>query len=249
LIKPFRRFRRVTAVLFLVSLSKTVMAGPPFFTDDPVPVELKHSEIYFASQYLRTADDRSGVAPLIDANYGAFPNLHVHMSLSGAFDHPAGGATAYGYGDTELGVKYRFAEESGYQPQAAVYPTVEVPTGDADRGLGNGHVQIYLPLWLQKTWAPWTTYGGGGYWINPGEGHRNGSFLGWVLQRDLSERLSLGAEIYHRDIETVDGPTGTGFTAGGQVNFGEHYHLLLSLGRDFSGPDHLTRYLALQWTF
>ena len=85
--------------------------------------------------------------------------------------------------------------------------------------------------------------------MNPGAGHRNGSFIGWVLQRDLSERLTLGVEMYHRDIETVDGPTGTGFTAGGQANFGEHYHLLLSVGRDFSGPDRFARYLALQWTF
>ena len=114
------------------------MAGPPFFTDDPAPVELKHWEIYFASQYLQTADHRSGTAPHIDANYGAFPNLHVHVNVPAVFNRPAGEPTAFGYGDTEFGVKYRFIQETDFRPQVATYPTVEAPTGDSDRGLGNG---------------------------------------------------------------------------------------------------------------
>jgi hypothetical protein len=126
---------------------------------------------------------------------------------------------------------------------------IEVPTGDTDRVLGNGNAQIYIPIWLQKSWGPWTSYGGGGYWINAGAIHRNGSFIGWLVQRDLSKVFTLGAEVFHRDIETVEGPTGTGFTAGGQVNFGDHTHLLFAAGRDFSGSETLTRYVAFQWTF
>jgi len=247
--RRIRWFHFGVAALILVSFSPRAIAGPPFFTDDPVPVELKHWEIYFASEYIRTADNRSGTAPFIDANYGAYSNLHVHVGLPAAFNRPAGGPTTYGYGDTELGVKFRFIQETDFCPQMAIYPTAEVPTGDSDRGLGNGKTQAYLPVWLQKSWGPWTTFGGGGYWFNPGEGHKNWVYAGWVLQRDLSKTLTLGAELYHRTPDVVGGDSGTGFMGGGQVNFGEHYHLLLAMGKDFSGPDLFTQYLALQWTF
>jgi hypothetical protein len=42
-----------------------------------------------------------------------------------------------------------------------------VPTGNAERGLGTGHTHGFMPLWLQKSFGKWLTYGGG-YWINPG---------------------------------------------------------------------------------
>jgi hypothetical protein len=246
--------RKATPINFLAALLLLVCAaecyaGPPFFTDDPEPVELHHWEAYLASQYIQTSADRSGTAPHIEVNYGAYPNLQLHVIAPAAFDRPAGGPAAYGYGDTELGAKYRFISETNDRPQVGTFVLVEAPTGDAERNLGNGSAQIFIPIWLQKSWGPWTSYGGGGYWINPGAGQRNGGFIGWLLRRDVSKALTLGAEIFHREIETVNGPTGTGFTAGGQLNFGGHYHLLFSAGKDISGPEQLTRYAAFQWTF
>jgi hypothetical protein len=246
---PARRLRFASIAAILGAISGQCVAGPPYFTDDPEPVEYKHWEVYLASQYSRTADDRSGTAPHMEINCGAYPNLQLHVIAPAAFDRPPGGPTAYGYGDTELGAKYRFIQETDLRPQVGTFILVEAPTGDTNRNLGNGNTQVFIPVWLQKSLGPWTTYGGGGYWINPGVEHRNGSFFGWLLQRDLSKVLTLGAELFHRDIETVDGPTGTGFTAGGQINFGDQYHLLFSAGKDFSGPEQLTRYVAFQWTF
>jgi len=250
--RPFiylRWFGFVSVALILFLFSSRVLAGPPFFTDDPVPVELHHWEIYFASQYLQTTDNRSGTAPHIDANYGAYPNLHVHVQVPAVFNRADGRPTTYGYGDSEIGFKYRILQETDDLPQAAIYPTVDFPTGNADRGLGNGKTFGFMPLWLQKSWGPWTTYWGAAYWINEAEGQKNWVYTGWVVQRDLSKTLTLGVELLHRTPETVDGDSGTGFTAGGQVNLSEHYHLLLSIGRDFSGPNRYTQYTALQWTF
>ncbi len=82
-----------------------------------------------------------------------------------AYNHPKGEATQYGLGDMELGVKYRFLHEIETTPQAAVFPIVLLPTGNDKKGLGEGYVQVLLPLWIQKNWGPWTIYGGGGYGI------------------------------------------------------------------------------------
>ena len=36
--------------------------------------------------------------------------------------------------------------------------------------------------------GPRTTYGGGGYWINPGPDNKNFWQLGWLGQRDITKR-------------------------------------------------------------
>ncbi len=150
------------------------MAGPPYATDDPEPVEFRHWEIYVASQASRTPNGWSGTLPFLDVNYGAFPNVHLHLMVPFAFVRPRHEPRQYGYGDTELGAKVRFIQETAWVPQIATFPTIELPSGNEDRGLGAGHVQTFLPLWLQKSAGPWTTYGGGGYWVNPGEGTGTG---------------------------------------------------------------------------
>ena len=239
-------------------------AAPPFETDDPEPVDLGHWEVYLASQLERTADGNVATAPHLEINYGALNNVQLHLIAPMAMYVPQTGASEYGYGDTELGVKFRFLQEGKALPQAGIFPLLELPSGDANRNLGSGTAQACLPLWLQKSWGPWTSYGGGGYWFNPGQGNQNWCFLGWEIQRDLADWLTLGAELFHRSPSTEAGqaPTafnasgafdapgqGTGFNVGGQVNFGAHVHLLLSLGRDFfGGPNQLTDYLAVQWT-
>lgn len=243
-----KRSRNSLFALFLSALPIAAWAGPPFFSDDPEPVELKHWEVYLASQHLKTSDGYAGTAPHVEVNYGAYPNLQLHVIAPVAYSHPFGSAATQGYGDTELGAKYRFVDEAAGRPQVGTFVLVEAPTGKAERGLGNGKTQVFIPVWLQKSWGPWTTYGGGGYWINPGAGKENWVYTGWLLQRDLSKKLTLGAEVFHRTPDTVGGEAGTGFTGGGQVNFTEHYHVLFSAGKDFKGPNRLTGYVALQWT-
>src|SRR5437762_10965486 len=107
---------------------------------------------------------------------------------------------------------------------------MEIPTGDENKDLGSGHTQFFFPLWIQKSWGPWTTYGGGGTWINPGAGNKNWEYVGWELQRELSERLMMGAEIFHRTAATDDTSTADGFNVGWQFNFNEEYHFLFSVG-------------------
>ena len=91
-------------------------------------------------------------------------------------------STEFGPGDPEVSVKYRLltAEPDDSWPQIGIFPMLEVPTGNAERNLGTGSTHAFLPLWLQKDFGKWTTYGGGGYWINPGPGNKNYWFVGWV---------------------------------------------------------------------
>jgi hypothetical protein len=251
----FRATNRLLAIVltYLLALfffmAPAAWAGPPFITDDPEPVEYHHGEFYIASQYADNKDGKEGTLPHFEFNYGIVPDVQLHLIAPFAYDHPNGGPTAYGLGDTEVGVKYRLIHENKNIPQIGVFPIMHIPTGDADRGLGGGHIQFFLPVWIQKSWGSWTTYGGGGYWINPGQGNRNFYQIGWLVQQNLSDALAVGAEIFSFGRDTDDGRSRTGYTVGGIFNLNENHHILFSAGSDLSGDNRLSLYLAWQWTF
>ena len=238
---------RIAAFTFALTLK--VWAGPPFTTDDPEPVGLHHWEIYFASQTAHDANGWFGTSPHLEVNYGAAPNLQLHLIAPIAFSAPNHGSTNFGCGDTELGAKYRFIQETDSRPQIGTFPLVEIPTGNVDRGLGSGHADVFLPLWLQKSSGPWVTYGGGGYWINPGAGNRDWWFVGWLLQRKISSRLVLGTEIFYSTTKEIGGGSETRFNLGGIFDFSDTQHLLFSGGRTIQGRDACQFYIAYQLTF
>ncbi len=244
--------RRIAASAFAFTAG-AALAGPPYQTDDPEPVDYRHYEVYVASQMTRTASGKSGTLPHLEFNYGAAPDVHVHLLAPYVFSTPAGAATERGYGDTELGVKYRVVHESDTHPMVGVFPILLSPTGDSDKGLGNGGSQLFLPIWLQKKLGNgWQTYGGGGYWIVHGLADQNYWFAGWQIQKELSERLTLGAEVFHRTEQLAGQGASSGFNLGGNYNVDEHNHLLFSFGKGIQNVDQTNRfsaYLAYQWTY
>lgn len=240
---------RAFLCVFLLAIPLAVRAGPPFLTDDPEPVEYGTWEIYLASQYTESKDGVAFAAPHMEINYGILPNFQLHVILPAEYVRPSGGPSHYGYGDTELGLKWKFYENEEAHFLAGILPLLEVPTGDKGKGLGKGEPQFFMPLWLQKSWGPWTTYGGGGYWINPGSGNRNYGFVGWEIQRDITKQFTLGAEIFHRTPAEVGGVSNTGFNVGSIVNLADNHHILFSAGRDISGPDRFSFYIAYLLTF
>lgn len=252
--RPAMRRALGAAAAVLLTGATPALAGPPFRTDDPEPVELGHWEVYGFSTATHVQGDTSGTLPGIEINYGAAPNLQLHIVAPLAFDRADGSSTQSGYGDTELGTKYRFVEEDkdGWRPEIGVFPLIEAPTGDAARGLGTGRTHEFFPLWLQKTFGQWLTYGGGGYWNNPGAGNKNYWFVGWLLQRQVTDQLALGGEIFNQTAATVGGRDGTGFNLGGIYDFTDNDHLLFSAGRGIANAtstDEFSYYLAFQWTF
>ena len=229
-------------------LPASLLAGPPYITDDPEPVEYQHWELYLATQHELTRDGAAGTLPHVEINYGAIPNLQLHVIVPLAYARPSGGSTSYGPGDIEVGAKFRFVQESGSLPMVGTFPLVEIPAGSESKGLGTGHLHGLIPLWLQKSVGPWTSYGGGGYWFNPGAGNRSYGFIGWQLQRHLSELATLGAEIFYTTADHSGGSGNLRFNVGLVMDFTEHHHLLASVGRSIVGDTRLLGYLAYQLT-
>jgi hypothetical protein len=237
----------LTFVGYLV-LPGVAFAGPPYLTDDPEPTEYQHWENYLFSMGDHEHGGYTIYGPAVEVNYGALPDTQLSLTVPMT---SVGGDTpdSSGFGDVLVGVKYRFLHETNGWPQVAFYPQVTLPTGDASRGLGNGRAWFLLPLWLQKSWGPWTTYGGGGAALNSAPGQRNYPFAGWLLQREFGEHLSLGGELFAQGRDMDNDPAFLAVNFGGSYSFTEHFSVLASAGHSVAGETHLVWYfgLGLNW--
>ena len=242
-------FRLSTLTFFAAILAQPAVAGPPYLTDDPVPTDTGHWEIY---NYIGGSKGPGGLdgEAGVDLNYGPIKDVQLTAVLPVAFDNPRGFSRSglrTGGGVIELAGKYRFIhqDEKGWTPDLTVFPRFFIPT---DSRYGSGHVSLLLPVWAQKDYGPWSVFGGGGYTINPGAGNRDFWQGGVALSRTMSKRMTLGAELFG---QTNDSPGGGGFTA---VNFAityklvEHWSLLASAGptRESGGGHAQVFYLSLK---
>jgi hypothetical protein len=239
--------RPTLAAVFLCAMASVAWAGPPYQTDDPEPAETGRWELFLAAYAGAEAGGSLGGGPQLELNYGVAPDWQLSAAPQLSWSLPGGGGGTYGLGDTQLGVKYRFLHEGDRCPQAAFYPQVVLPSGDADRGLGAGRAQLFLPLWFQKSWGAWTNFGGGGYWFDRGAGQKDWVFIGDALQRDLGERFSVGGELFFHSAAQEDDADGLGANLAVLYHLGKDDHLVCSAGRDMGiGNTTFTGYLAYQ---
>ncbi len=236
-------------VVLLLVVPVPSRAGAPYVTGDPEPVAYQSWELYLVSQVAHLRGLWAGTGPHFEADYGLLPDLELHFVAPFVFIRPDEGTGRYGYGDTEIGFTLRFMHETEWSPQVGTAPLLELLSGGSRSGLVSGHVQAFLPLWLQKSFGPWTTYGGGGYWINPGTGNKDYWFVGWQVQRRILEWATMGVEVFHTTAARQDGEAQTRFNVGLVIDFTQNHHLLLSAGRGIQGPTDFQGYLAYEFTF
>ena len=228
-------------------------AGPPFLTDDPEPVDFHHWEAYFFSSYDATRVGKAAQGPAYEMNWGPVPDVQLHLVIPGTASVPVQGPAAFGMGDTEVGVKYRFVHETNHRPEFGIFPFAELPTGSAAAGLGNGSAWYRLPLWVQKSFGPWTTYGGAGEVLNRALDTNNYTFGGWLLQRDVGKRWTLGGEVFAHGAE---GAATLSTQASTLADFGGYYYIhkpgfqvLFMAGHSVAGQAETVAYLGLYWTW
>ena len=234
------------SLLLIIIFTVYIYAGPPFFTDDPQPVDFMHWEFYLSSAMQYSGNDADVTLPHIEVNYGLIRDLQIHLILPLQYIKRAS-STRYEYINTEVGVKYRFINnKSGLQ--VGIFPIAEIPTGKNETLAGDNKFKAFLPVWIQETKGNFTTYGGAGYWFNPGTDNKNWFFAGWMLQYDFSKTFTLGCELYYQTAETREGIQSSGINIGGYININEHNHILLAVGHNLNGGTFTTGYIGYQVT-
>jgi hypothetical protein len=234
------------AVLLLFG---TALAGPPYVTDDSEPTDTGHFENYLYVEGTRAegAYDAPGVG--VEINYGVYADTQLTWSVP-LNPNPGPGGMGIVWAPLGGGVKYRFMEEdeNGWRPQAAFFPQVSIPVGSAAH---SGPVTELLPIWMQKSFGDWTSFGGGGFVNNPGTGNRDFAIYGWALQRPITNNLALGAEIFGQTRGSVDFAASTAVGIAGLYDFSNQWHLVGSVNTGIVNAHQADRFsynLALKWT-
>ena len=228
--------------LLAISLAQ---GGPPFVTDDPEPPPPGGWEINVPFILERTPNQTEMDAPLFDFNYG-LPDVQLKLEFPIKIVHEDGDGTATGAGDLLLGVKWRFLNNEQSQCQLGIYPQLLLPTGDHGRGLGEGRPAVVFPAVAQKSWEKWTLYGNVGYWWQGADETRNYIYAGVVLEREINERLTLGAELFGNSPKERGSRSEVAFHLGGTWKLSEHVNLLFTGGRDIVGDTSAMVYIGLQ---
>ena len=246
--KPYikKRLSILTFILYSVC-NQWSYAGPPFNTDDPQPVDFKHWEFYISSLSTLRRDIWTGTSPHIEVNYGLAPGLQVHLLLPMNYKYLPHHSADFGYGNTEFGVKYCFIHETESSPQIGIFPILEIPT-IKNSEFSNGKAQVFLPVWVQKSWGKLTTYGGVGYCINPGTTNRNWIFTGAEIQYEFSPGFMLGGELYYHSADADGSKSVTACSIGGSINFSEKFHFIFSVGHSLINDKFTSSYVGLLLT-
>jgi hypothetical protein len=201
-------------------------AGPPYVTDDPDPTETGRWEIYVFAAGAHTPGETAGATGL-DLNYGGARDLQLTLAIPLAYEH-AQGSTHTGFGVVELAAKYKLLHQEDAALDVAVFPRLFLPT--AQRRFGSDKLGVLLPVWLGRDAGGWSVFGGAGYQINPGAGNRDFWTGGIALTRAVSERLSLGGEVYHHSRDAADGRPFTGLNLGMILKLTDHWSWLAAGG-------------------
>lgn len=254
---------KLLLLLFVIFAAKLHAQGPPYQTDDPVPVDLHHYEFYIFGAADGTPVEFDSTGPAIEFNWGAIPRVQLHAVLpwGGVFPSnnpafvPSGtGPTAFGLNDTELGIKVAIFKETKHLPQFGTFPMFELPTGNADKGLGVGKTWYKIPVWFQKNSGKWLYDGGGGYQVVPQTGLRDFPYAGFLVKKELNERLELGAEVFAHGREGIAAAQ-TGRSA--LIDIGGYYHFkhnpneqfLFCYGHSVAGQTENYAYAGMYWTW
>jgi Putative MetA-pathway of phenol degradation len=241
---------RLLFVTFAAALIATpAMAGPPYVTDDPEPTDYQHFEIYGFTAGTDTRGGREGETG-VDFNYGAAPNLQLSTVIGFTNNDARAGRGELGVGNIEFGVKYEFLHQDDFGWDVSAYPQIFLPSFSSN--VGERHVSVLLPIWMQKDFGAWSTFGGGGCAFDNGDGAINWCELGWSLTRQVLPNLNLGIEVYHQTSDEKGGKPLTGVGPGAIYDLNEHYHLLASWGpgiQNSDTADRMTWYVAAELTF
>ena len=249
-------------LLILGALRAAAQAGPPFQTDDPTPVDYGHYEFYVFGTVDGTPAELDPIGPALEFNWGAVPDVQLHailpwggvMPSNKAVYAPGGtGPSNYGLSDMELGLKYGFIHQTPHRPQIGSFTMLELPTGNSDKGLGVGRVWYKLPLWAEKEIGPWSLVGGAGFVLIHQTGYRSYPYGGFLVKRELNERLELSIETFSHARE---GFAAAQTQASSLIDAGGYYHfkspglqLLFAYGHSIAGQTENYGYLGLYKTW
>lgn len=232
-------------------LSTTVLAGPPLLTNDPDTPGNGKFEINIAVTAERAAKNWGFESPLVDFNYGLGDRVQLTLELPWTVGDAHGDKRRSGLGNLGGGAKIRFLDEDKHGFSLSVFPQFSgnLSRRSARLGLADAGWEAFLPVQVSKSFGKTTLFSEFGYlWYRDGA---NSLFWGVAVEREISEKLSLLAEVSGESLTRFREHTVV-FNVGTHWQFSEHTALIASAGRGIRDAGEEVKFLGyagLQFTF
>ena len=210
---PFTmRVRLLLQLTCLLCFCRQLHAQLPFYTDDTGVTEPGKWHFEFFNEYdalqLQYPNIRQNTANL-KLNYGLPHNLEIDVDVPYlTIQRSAGNQPSSGIGDTNLGIKWTFHNESkgSRLPALGASFYTEFPTGDTRQQLGSGLADYWLNFIAQKSISEKTRITGNLGILFAGntstgvlglQNTRGQVYTGGLsVLHDFTSRLTLGGELY-----------------------------------------------------
>jgi hypothetical protein len=237
------------------TLPLAAQGGPPLRTDDPGTPGSRNWEINVASTQFWSKSEREFESPLLDINYGLGDRIQLKYEVPYLFDSDNGAPFKGGVGNSLLGVKRRFYEQSSETGwRVSTYPQLELHSPndpDTSQTVDKGP-RFLLPVEVTKIYGPVEVNFEGGYWFTKqtSKGRTPGErILGLAFGHQFNRRFEGLCEFYD-DVLLGGGDRTDTFDAGGRYEFRKGLLLLFmaghSLGRIGGQDASWIGYLGLQ---
>lgn len=182
----------------LVPGSSAVFAqgGPPYYTNDPGTPGNKNWEINFGYMPFFYRGQSISHTPDVDINFGVGDRIQLTYENAWLRVHNPGQPVKYGFGQDQLGAKWRFYDSGEHGMAFSIFPQASLnnPNHSVQRDIVPPGSSLILPLEFTKKLGPIHVDLEGGYqFVHLGP---DGWLTGLVVGHDFTRKLELDAEFY-----------------------------------------------------
>ncbi len=199
--KQLSMIKKLSAIIAVLLWSLPVFAAHPLMTDDTGTQGKGKFQLEYNGEYSRDVErgasiveKETGGTVTAALTYGIVDNLDIIIGFpwewSSLSENGAVISDEKGMGDTSVEVKWRFYECKPQELSFALKPRMTIPTGDAQKGLGNGNISGGVLLIATKEWEHRALHGNIGYTHNSYAMEQDNA----ILKQDIWH-ASLAAEV------------------------------------------------------
>lgn len=238
-------------ILLILPNQTHAQGGPPMITDDTGTVPKGHWEINSAFTIERGSDGRSFGTPLLDINYGLSKNTQLKVEIPWLVIHRNGQKGINGLGNTNIGVRWRFRDETkDHRIALSIYPQFEFnnPTSSVRRGIVDRGPEFLMPLQWQTQVGKYGINGDVGYRFKRGTDEM---IYGVVVGRKFKDAVEILGEIHGTGERNALNQSEIVYNLGTRIKINDNLNLITSAGKSIR-KNYVPRfigYLGMQITF
>jgi len=229
---------RFFAILFLVFSAVPAFAqgGPPLLTTDPGTPGPENLEINIGIMPILRQDTKLVQLPQLDINYGVGQRIQLTVEVPFVWQSSASAPNFTNWGNTFVGVKYRFFDHGEDGLQISVFPQFEIRGSReaVSHGVADPGNRLLFPVEFTRKFGPVHLNLETGYYfqLNSPASH-NERFFALAAGHDVTKKLEVIGEVFN-DWVLGAMPKDTTFDAGFRYTLHRSFIVLFMAGRSFS---------------